>query len=162
MFKITAAVAIAFAFSGFGAATAAVAEENDNVVIVEETPEMVQELIYDTPVLNCEAWQVPGWLNEFGDPTGCVDNAPCPEAREGLPCSADIPVVITEEPVEVTPPLETVLVPEVISTPEVITVDETGEQVPMLAETGFENWGFVIFAIASILLGLSFTRLNRN
>lgn len=52
----------------------------------------VAEETYTPPVLNCESWEAPGWLNEQGDPTGCVDNAPCPEARKGLPCPADIPV----------------------------------------------------------------------
>lgn len=45
--------------------------------------------------LECESWEVPGWLNDAGEPTGCVDNAPCPEAREGLPCLiAGVPVVV--------------------------------------------------------------------
>lgn len=59
----------------------------------------------EAPALNCESWEVPGWLGEDGLPTGCVDNAPCPEVREGLPCPADVvtppPVVEAPKPVPV-------------------------------------------------------------
>lgn len=42
------------------------------------------------PVLNCAEGTVPGWLNEFGDPTSCVGDNPCPEVDFGEVCPADI------------------------------------------------------------------------
>ena len=79
-----------------------------------EDPPAPAEDDYTPPVLDCESWQVPGWLNEHGDPSGCVENLPCPEAREGLPCPADIPepVPVASDPVvppedAVTPPADT-------------------------------------------------------
>ena len=78
----------------------------------EDPPEPAED-DYTPPVLDCESWQLPGWLNEHGDPSGCVENLPCPWTRDGLPCPADIPapapvaadpVVASED--AVTPPTE--------------------------------------------------------
>lgn len=74
----------------------------------EEQPEPEQPP-YVPPVLNCGEWQVPGWLNEHGDPTSCVSNHPCP----GLEAPACIP---TEEenpwnPEPTDPPTETTPTP---------------------------------------------------
>lgn len=126
---------IAMALFGFGAVSSAAATEG-----------------YVPPVLNCESWEVPGWLNEEGDPTSCVDNAPCPEVREGLPCPADIPAEgpvvegpVIEEPVA-TPVVETpISAPVAIEKPTtvpvtapVMTVVPTTTTEPMLAETGYD------------------------
>jgi hypothetical protein len=57
------------------------------------------------PTFTCETWQVPGWLGDDGTPTSCVDNAPCPEAREGLPCPGDLPAEIPAPVVETPVPV---------------------------------------------------------
>lgn len=160
MKKFFATLTLAVALLGFGA-TAAVA---DDILVAEETSEMVQTLTYTAPVLDCETWQLPGWLDEQGNPTGCVDNAPCPEAREGLPCPADIPVVEPVAPVvtpveaPVTPvepavveqvtPVETAVVAPVAPANEVTPVVET---VPMLAETGSN--ASTLLQIVMVLVG---------
>ena len=85
------------------------------------TPAIAEEP-YTKPVVNCESWQAPGWLNDQGDPTGCVDNASCPEAREGLPCPADVvyvePEVVPDQPRVVEVPATPVL-PDAIPVPVV-------------------------------------------
>ena len=54
---------------------------------------------YTPPVLDCDEYQVPGWLNEFEDATSCVSNNPCPEVNAGEPCPSDVvPPVVTQEP----------------------------------------------------------------
>lgn len=157
MKKIVATLALTLACFGFSATSAAMA---DDVLVVEETPDMVQTLIVE-----CESWQVPGWLDEQGNPTSCVDNAPCPEARKGLPCPADIPGVET-----VTPPIEPSEAPVAPTTPvEVVTVtpveaplvapvassDEIAPELievePVLAETGISNSAWIALLIGSLL-----------
>lgn len=141
-----AAFAIAMALLGFGTVSSAFATEG-----------------YVPPVLNCESWEVPGWLNEHGDPSSCVDNAPCPEVREGLPCPADIPapveepvVVPVDEPVDVAeaPVKEPVAVerPSTVPLPApVVDVVPTTTTVPMLAETGYDARN--AFIITAVLMG---------
>ena len=109
---------------------------------------------YTPPVLDCESWKVPGWLNEHGDPSGCVDNAPCPEARNGLPCPADIPAPapVEAEPVESEPEA---VVPVVASEDAVIPpVEVTPTEVqPELALTGTHDplpLGIVAIALLTI------------
>lgn len=138
--------AIVMALFGFGAVSSASATED-----------------YIPPVLNCESWEVPGWLNEEGDPTSCVDNAPCPEVREGLPCPADIPtpveepvVVPVDEPVDIpkTPIEESVGTEQpatVLVTSPVASVVPATTAAPMLAETGYDARN--AFLITAILMG---------
>lgn len=148
MNKIIAISAVALAFSAFGAASTAAATET-----------------YTPPTLDCETWQVPGWLNEHGDPTGCVDNAPCPEARKGLPCPADLPIADpTTTPVAVAP------VPYVPAEP---VADVTGPASPIpadapkiaptqLAETGVSDWWLLPLGAAMIAAGLGVARWARE
>ena len=52
--------------------------------------------------LNCDTNHLPGWLDESGLPSGCVENWPCVEAMSGLPCPGDVPAAVVE-PVEPAP-----------------------------------------------------------
>jgi hypothetical protein len=52
--------------------------------------------------LNCEDWQVPGWLDADGLPTSCVNNEAIPGSHKGEPPAE--PPVETAEPA----PVETV------------------------------------------------------
>lgn len=63
---------------------------------------------YTPPVMNCGPGTVPGWLNEFGDPTSCVGDNPCPEVEFGQPCPVDI---LVPEPVVTAPPVPAPVVP---------------------------------------------------
>jgi len=64
-----------------------------------ERTEAIELGCYTPPVLNCDEYQVPGWLNQFGDATSCVSNNPCPEVNAGEPCPSDVvPPVVTQEP----------------------------------------------------------------
>jgi len=44
--------------------------------------------------LNCEDWQIPGWLGDDGLPTSCVNNEAVPGANKGEPPATPAP---TEE-----------------------------------------------------------------
>jgi len=68
-----------------------------------ERDEAIELGCYTPPVLDCNEYQVPGWLNRFGDATSCVSNNPCPEVNAGEQCPSDVvpPVVtpvVTQEP----------------------------------------------------------------
>lgn len=43
--------------------------------------------VTENPKLACPPDKVPGWLDENGDPQGCVDNNPTPGAEKELPAA---------------------------------------------------------------------------
>jgi len=53
------------------------------------------ETPYTPPVLHCESWQVPGWLNGHGDPTSCVNNEAVPGSHKGEPPATPAPAPST-------------------------------------------------------------------
>lgn len=165
MKKFFTILVMSIAFFGFSTTSFAMADDGP---VIEEPVNVL--LVLDSD-LNCETWQAPGWLDEQGNPTGCVDNAPCPEARENLPCPADIPAVepviapVTPSEAPVTPltpievlmeaPVEAPLLAPVTPSEEVTLVVETApvlqEIEPTLAETGFDAPGLLL--ITSMLIG---------
>lgn len=81
---IRALVALGIAASlcglAFTNASAAVADDGDG---------------YTPPVVNCAPGTVPGWLNEHGDPTSCVDNHPCiATATQDFDCNPIAPAIV--------------------------------------------------------------------
>lgn len=108
---------------------------------------------YEPPVLNCGEWEVPGWLNEHGDPTSCVSNHPCP-GLEAPACGQEPPVVVTPDlPVEETPVEETPADPVV---EEEVATGEPQE----LAETGFDSLALYLAAGLVLAGGLLYAVRN--
>lgn len=59
---------------------------------------------YTPPVVVCEPGTAPGWLNEFGDATSCVDDHPCiADETQDADCNPIPPVTV--EPPTTTPPV---------------------------------------------------------
>ena len=95
-------------------------EEVEIVKPLEEVPdEVVVEEEYVVPTIECPPDKVPGWLDEHGNPQGCVDNNPTP----GQP---------KEEPGNTIPENPEIAVPDQI---ESITTSPMSSP-DMLAETG--------------------------
>lgn len=67
---------------------------------------------YTPPVLNCQPGTAPGWINEHGDPTACVDNQPTPPDEPSEP---------TQPSGEPTAPMTNPEVPDDTDTPTVPT-----------------------------------------
>ena len=64
-----------------------------------------EEVIPETqePPFECPPNKVPGWLDENGNPQGCVDNNPTPLEPKELPLLEEVPEVVVEVPVIVDP-----------------------------------------------------------
>lgn len=78
-----------------------------------------------SPALECPEGKVPGWLDENGNPQGCVDNNPTPlEPKPENPTKPDNPQVVPEQP--------DITVPEAIETVTTQPTDQPAE----LAVTG--------------------------
>jgi len=93
---------------------------------------------YVPPVLNCLPGTVPGWLNEHGDPTGCVDDHPCVANEfQDWDCNPVVPAEPVMVPEEEVPPTVVAPVPTQPE-PDVTVPDETSD-VPLLAETGLDG-----------------------
>lgn len=104
------------------------------------------------PGLVCPEGTVPGWLNEYGDPTSCVGDQACPHCEEPA----------TPAPTEELPPA---LPLDVIEQPTEDRRDEvldTGDQLyAELPHTGPEQLGWLVLALALIVLGLLAHRYRR-
>lgn len=57
------------------------------------------EIFYIETTLDCPPNKVPGWLDENGNPQGCVDNNPTPLEPKELPVLEEVPEVVVEVPV---------------------------------------------------------------
>lgn len=101
------------------------------------------------PIVICPEGKVPGWLDEFGNAQGCVDNNPTP------PVKPEEPVITPEEP-ETTPKEETPPTPEapadiVTETIQVVTTAET----PELAVTGgVDGLSAALFGAVLLIAGV--------
>tara|TARA_R110002124_G_scaffold163088_6_gene330420 strand:- start:530 stop:1192 length:663 start_codon:yes stop_codon:yes gene_type:complete len=113
------------------------------VPVVEEPP-------YVPPVVECGEWEVPGILDEHGNPTGCVSNHPCP----GLEAPECAPVVVPEEPAEPVIPVEPVTPVETVDLP---TIPVSAE----LARTG-STPPIIPIGIASLLLAVGAFLIRRK
>ena len=182
MKNVVTTLALIVACFSFSTVSTAMADDGDvlateeTTVVVEptDTPSPLDSWLLN-PTFECETWKVPGWLNDEGIPTSCVDNAPCPEARESLPCPADIPavetVVLPVTPVEapVTPstpvdvvtvaPIEVPLAAPVNPAEEVTPVVEA---TPMLAETGIPSGTWVALFIAGLAMAMGIVFMVRH
>lgn len=120
---------------------------------VAEEPQVDEEPTYTAPVINCGEGTVPGWLNEFGDPTSCVSDNPCPEVDFGEVCPADLPAVpqiSVLPPAPFTPPVTLPAAePEIAS---VVMPVAPAVRVDELAYTGTDSAGPMITAALAFLL----------
>lgn len=101
------------------------------------------------PTLDCPHNTVPGWLDDEGNPTSCVGDAPCPETETG-----DCPEVAATPAPIVAP----VIVPEVV--PVDVPVVEPAPTL-VLAETGPDAWtlaGLLAAAAALFTAGITLVR----
>jgi len=124
----------------------------------EESP-TVEEPPYTAPIMNCGEGTVPGWLNEYGDPTSCVGDNPCPEVDFGETCPVDVvePEVVPEvsaekesRAVDVVKPVEGVLSSPVVPVMEAKELAYTG---------GNDTAGFIMAGLLFAAgLGLLFVR----
>lgn len=105
-----------FYYEGIYTTTPAQAEQGTPTIDlwVEGTPALGEPFIANPdfipahctthPVLECPAGKVPGWLDENGNPQGCVDNNPTPlEPKPEQPTPEQPAQVIPEQPDIVTP-----------------------------------------------------------
>lgn len=96
------------------------------------------------PSIECPHNTVPGWLDENGNPTSCVGDAPCPETETG-DCPSDVPVAPTPSAIPVAPVVEVAPVPSVtpetvpVVVPPVVTNEAPAATEPELAETGTDG-----------------------
>lgn len=106
----------------------------------EEMPTPVPTATYTPPIVNCEEGTAPGWLNEQGDPTSCVDDHAVIET----------PIVVTEETPEMVQPATVPAAP--VQQPVLPALVEA--DVPALAETG-PHWalGTTTLALAALFIG---------
>lgn len=118
--SLVAAAAIAFAVAGPLAAPAEPAPTST------PTPTAPTETFEQRAAsLNCEAWQVPGWLGEDGLPTSCVNNEAVPGSHKGEPPAAATPTKTPEPAPEPAPaPAETTTPPA----PEAPATEKNGCQ----------------------------------
>lgn len=57
-----------------------------------EQAEAIELGCYEPPVVDCEEGTVPGWLDEYGNPTSCITDEPCiPTAEQDADCN---PIVV--------------------------------------------------------------------
>lgn len=98
---------------------------------------------YVPPVLDCEAWQVPGWLNEHGDPTSCVGDHPCPGHEHD---NCPLPPADGEEPV----------------TPDEAAVGPYQTHERILPVTGTDNLWLAPVGAALVLLGITAFFIGRS
>lgn len=79
----------------------------------EEEPPVTEPPVTEPPVTNpppldCPEGKVPGWLDEHGNPQGCVDNNPTPLEPKPEQPTPDNPQVVPEQPaIEVPAAIET-------------------------------------------------------
>lgn len=101
------------------------------------------------PPLDCPEGKVPGWLDENGNPQGCVDNNPTPlEPKPENPTP--------EQPTQIIPEQPDITVPEAIET--------AAPSEPMeLAETGVaDTLGLVMLAAVLAAGGIALMRKARR
>lgn len=73
-------------------------------VMGEENGDELMVIIWEgESTLSCPENKVPGWLDENGNPQGCVDNNPTPLEPKELPVLEEVPEVVVEVPVIVDP-----------------------------------------------------------
>jgi len=110
---ICTSVSVALAFAGSIALAPAIATDGQHTPNPASVTDPTEEP-YTAPVLHCEAWQVPGWLNGHGDPTSCVNNEAVPGSHKGEPPATPEPDPTVEAPAPVPdePEAETPAEPE--------------------------------------------------
>lgn len=121
------------------------------------------EPCYVPPVVECEPGTVPGWLNEHGDPTSCVDDHPCiANEVQDADCNPIVPPPVNPPPA-VEPPAASP--PAAIETPAIEPPSESEpvavtpapvETAPTLPETGPRDSAHLWFvSIALMLVGMA-------
>lgn len=135
-------------------------EHTNPPVTSTPTPEpTTTEAPYVPPVVNCGPNEVPGWLNEHGDPTSCVNNCPYP-GQTAAECHA--PVTPTPTPTASLPPLHTMPATITPSAPAAPVVTPSAAPAapatttvqpsqPMLADTGYDYMGSLVVVVAVLL-----------
>lgn len=101
------------------------------------------------PIITCPEGKVPGWLDEFGNAQGCVDNNPTP------PVKPEEPVITPEEPVT-TPEEETLPIPEAPTENATETIQAvTTTEAPELAVTGgVDGLSAALFGVVLLIAGV--------
>ena len=100
----------------------------DAVIEVSQETEIVKPLEeeYVVPTIECPPDKVPGWLDEHGNPQGCVDNNPTPGQPKEEPGNT-----IPENPeIAVPDPIESITTSP-MSSPDMLA--ETGGVDPLMA-----------------------------
>jgi hypothetical protein len=119
------------------------------------------EPAYTPPVLHCEPWQVPGWLNEHGDPTSCVNNSPNPGEEPATEAPTPAGPTPSPAPSSATPAPSAPATPSApsaesgSSSPTTVPASSTGATPTELAYTGTADGDRArLLAIAAALVAL--------
>ena len=81
-------------------------------------PAWTEQVETCTPIVTCPEGKVPGWLDEFGNAQGCVDNNPTPPVKPEEPAT---------NPEQVTAPSVTTETVQAVTSTEPPTLAVTGE-----------------------------------
>lgn len=96
------------------------------------------------PPIDCPEGKVPGWLDENGNPQGCVDDNPTPLEPKPTPEQPDNPQVVPEQPGIDAP-----------ATIQPVTVQPAGDELALTGSadfTGIIMLGAVCLAAGAILM----------
>lgn len=119
-----------------------------------------------TPPITCTPPYAPGWLDESGQPTGCVWNGPDPTEEPSSPTPTPAPSPSPSLPAEIVPaPAPVGVDPAPVSPAPSPTSSPSPSSTPArtsLAETGAEGAALGLIAVAMICAGIATHMLLRR